>query len=258
MDKDMSRDLANVITDEKHNDDGNPSQTTEDQVRVEDDVSKSYGLYLEGCELSGPVLKRAIHSAYLRRGLVELTANYQHLDASRPWLIYWILHSLELLDEPVDIDMKSHIVNFLNRCQNESGGYGGGPGQISHLAVTYAAVSALCILGTEEAYRSINRAALQWFIARMLQRNGSFRSHDGGEVDIRGAYVALAVARLVNILSPEICEGTAAWVASCQTYEGGFGGIPGGEAHGGYTYCGAAALILLGTTHLCDIQVIIR
>lgn len=25
----------------------------------------------------------------------------QCLDASRPWLCYWILHSLELLDEPI-------------------------------------------------------------------------------------------------------------------------------------------------------------
>ncbi len=29
-----------------------------------------------------------------------------------------------------------------------------------------------------------------------------------------------------------------------QTYEGGLGGEPGNEAHGGYTYCGLAALVL--------------
>lgn len=31
-----------------------------------------------------------------------------------------------------------------------------------------------------------------------------------------------------------------------QTYEGGLGGEPGNEAHGGYTHCGLAALLLLG------------
>ena len=31
-----------------------------------------------------------------------------------------------------------------------------------------------------------------------------------------------------------------------QTYEGGIGGEPGNEAHGGYTYCGLAALSLVG------------
>ena len=37
----------------------------------------------------------------------------------------------------------------------------------------------------------------------------------------------------------------------CQTYEGGFGGAPGMEAHGGYTFCGLAALVLLGRHRLC-------
>ena len=31
---------------------------------------------------------------------------------------------------------------------------------------------------------------------------------------------------------------TAEWVMQCQTYEGGFGGEPFNEAHGGYIFCG--------------------
>ena len=38
----------------------------------------------------------------------------------------------------------------------------------------------------------------------------------------------------------------------CQTYEGGFGGVPGMEAHGGYSFCGLAALILMGKGNLCN------
>lgn len=34
----------------------------------------------------------------------------------------------------------------------------GGPGQYAHLATTYAAVNALCILGTEDAFKVINRS----------------------------------------------------------------------------------------------------
>ena len=30
--------------------------------------------------------------------------------------------------------------------------------------------------------------------------------------------------------------------------------VPGTEAHGGYTFCGFAALSLLKKTHLCDIR----
>jgi prenyltransferase beta subunit len=41
---------------------------------------------------------------------------------------------------------------------------------------------------------------------------------------------------------------------SCQTYEGGLSGYPGLEAHGGYTYCGVAALVLLQRTDAIDLE----
>lgn len=40
---------------------------------------------------------------------------------------------------------------------------------------------------------------------------------------------------------------------SCQTYEGGFSAVPGAEAHGGYSFCGFAALVLLQESSFCDI-----
>lgn len=46
---------------------------------------------------------------------------------------------------------------FHSRCQCPDGGFGGGPGQLPHLAATYAAVNTLVILGTEEAFKVINR-----------------------------------------------------------------------------------------------------
>lgn len=49
------------------------------------------------------------------------------------------------------------VCDFLSRCQTPTGGFAGGPGQHAHLAPTYAAVNALCIIGTEEAYNVINR-----------------------------------------------------------------------------------------------------
>jgi len=44
---------------------------------------------------------------------------------------------------------------------------------------------------------------------------------------------------------------------SCQTYEGGFAGCPGMEAHGGYSFCGLAALVMLGKQHLCDLRALL-
>lgn len=49
------------------------------------------------------------------------------------------------------------VTAFLSSCQHPQGGYGGGPGQLAHLAPTYAAVSALLTLGGQEALGSIDR-----------------------------------------------------------------------------------------------------
>lgn len=45
----------------------------------------------------------------------------------------------------------------LEGLQNPTGGFGGGFQQLSHCAPTYAAVLALAIVGTEAAYRAIDR-----------------------------------------------------------------------------------------------------
>lgn len=79
-----------------------------------------------------------------------------------------------------------------------------------------------------------------------------------------GIYCLLTVASLLDILTPELVDGTAAFIASCQTYEGGFASsshppftLPGailpppsqrpplGEAHGGYTFCALASWVIL-------------
>lgn len=82
--------------------------------------------------------------------------------------------------------------------------------------------------------------------------------HAGGEIDIRGVYCAAVVAKLTNIYNPEIFDNTGEWLASCQTYEGGFGAMPGLEAHGGYSFCGLASAILLNREKLIDSQAFLR
>lgn len=78
--------------------------------------------------------------------------------------------------------------------------------------------------------------------------------HEGGEIDMRGIYCAVSVAKLTNIYSDELFQNSAEWIASSQTYEGGFSGCPDMEAHGGYAFCGLAALVLLNKEYLLNIQ----
>lgn len=124
------------------------------------------------------------------KGLTHLGPGFICLDASRPWLCYWILHSLDLLrglesrsHSSFRADLARKVTSTMNSCQNSGGGFGGGPYQISHCAPTYAAVLALLILGTEEAYKTIDRPALyKWFLARK-HSSGGFCMHDDGYVD---------------------------------------------------------------------------
>ena len=71
----------------------------------------------------------------------------------------------------------------------------------------------------------------------------------------------MSVAKLLHIPTyPEsdLFHGTADWILSCQTYEGGFGAAPGHEAHGGYTFCGVAGLALLDQLDHCDLDALMR
>lgn len=73
------------------------------------------------------------------------------------------------------------------------------------------------------------------------------------EVDVRGTYTVISIASLLNLLTPELTAGVADYLLSCQTYEGGFGGEPGQEAHGGYVFCAFAALVVLGRAGDADL-----
>ncbi|XP_045502785.1 protein farnesyltransferase subunit beta [Colias croceus] len=248
------------IVKEVFNDEHVESETSTEQVQVEKVISRIYKLFERDASIDPnlPKLRKKVHSRVLNSWLMTLPKNYTCLDASRPWLIYWILHALYLLNDMPQAETLSDIVNFLKQCQHKEGGYGGGPLQHPHLGTTYAAVNALSIIGTDEAYNSIDRSKLQKFLWTLRDVDGSFALHKGGEQDIRGAYCAASVAKLTNIYTDALFDKTAEWVVSCQTYEGGFAGCPGMEAHGGYAFCGIACLALLNRTQLCDVDALLR
>lgn len=184
---------------------------------MESSCLRLYDLYHNpkgGTKKISAKLRREQTVNFLLRGLKGLSEGYECLDASRPWLVYWILHSLELLNINIEGQQKSEIIQFLSKCQNTTGGFAGGPGQLSHLAPTYAAVNALVILGPE-AFDIVNRKQLVIWLDSLRQADGSFIMHTGGEVDIRGVYCALSAARLTNTFSPELFQDTAQWVLKC-------------------------------------------
>eukprot|EP00250_Pteridium_aquilinum_P011539 c20137_g1_i1 orf=51-1544(+) len=203
-------------------------------------------------------LWRVEHAEFCLKGLTQLGPAYCVLDANRPWLCYWILHSLALLGEQIDVEIGTRVVDFLSHCQDPHGGYGGGPGQMPHLATTYAAVFTLVTVGGDYALASINRERILDFLLQMKDPSGGFRMHKNGEIDVRGCYTAIAVAHILDLLLPPVIAGVAEYISSCQTYEGGIGSEPGAEAHGGYTYCGLAALVLINQAHHLDLPALVN
>eukprot|EP01135_Chromosphaera_perkinsii_P010208 Nk52_evm1s2042 gene=Nk52_evmTU1s2042 len=206
------------------------------------------------------------------------------------------------------------VLCLLERCQNKGGGFGGGPGgQMSHLAPTYAAVCSLVELsspgkGGDECLDLVDRGAMWRWLMSLKQKKeekeegggeenkegfyyeGSFSMHEGGEIDVRACYCAIAVAKMLGIdgwrvgdveeyerrrrnnkrdekedkeqqeegeEEEELFSGTAEWLSRCQTYEGGMGGEPGLEAHGGYAFCGLAGVVLLDRVDVIDVEMML-
>lgn len=223
------------------------SETTRAQASVEENVASLLADPWEPNILSGK------HLLYLHECSQSLPSYFSSLDASRPWLAFWITRSLELLGS-LKPSPRSRVADFLvTRCQDSNiGGFGGGPGQLPHLAPTYAAVMALVTMGDAEAMRKIDRPAMLSFLRSLKQPDGSFAMHDNGECDVRAVYCAIAVADVLGILKSDLIDGVLGYIQSCQTYEGGFGGAPGNEAHGGYGFCALAVLVVLKGVSFVD------
>ncbi|KAJ5584249.1 uncharacterized protein N7459_004049 [Penicillium hispanicum] len=205
-----------------------------------------------------PALQRDDHLFYLYDALEDYPPSFVILDSSRPWMAYWGLAGLSLMGED-PTQFRDRVITTLRPAQNPTGGFGGGHGQISHLAGSYAAVLALALVGGEETYALVDRQAMWRWLGRLKQPDGGFRVCEGGEEDVRGAYCVMAIISLLDLplaLPPDaparqagletLTDGLAQYLSRCQSFEGGISGSPGVEAHGAYAYCALAALALLG------------
>ena len=125
------------------------SATLFEQLTVTQDVT---ALFPDQCTDAKMTLNRRKHVQYLAKGLSRLNSGFACLDSSRPWLVYWITHSLDLLDALQNGSKER--AQLLRRCvdtiasfQDPNGGFCGGPQQMPHLAATYAAT--LCLVRSE-------------------------------------------------------------------------------------------------------------
>lgn len=104
-----------------------------------------------------PRLNREDHVEFLSDYIQN--ARYIAYDALRPWIIYWSLTGLSVLGEDLT-QWRDRVLETFIPMQNSTGGFGGGHGQTSHAAPSYAAVLSLAMVGGREALDLIDRRAL--------------------------------------------------------------------------------------------------
>eukprot|EP01107_Rhizomastix_libera_P001545 TRINITY_DN12535_c0_g1_i1.p1 TRINITY_DN12535_c0_g1~~TRINITY_DN12535_c0_g1_i1.p1 ORF type:complete len:426 (-),score=59.48 TRINITY_DN12535_c0_g1_i1:14-1291(-) len=276
MDSKSKKIVEESESSEEENEESFPTETQSEEAQTVTSIAQEQTrAKVEMCFISNESqsceLRRDRHISFIEKSMRGLPSSYSSLDASQPWLAYWAANALHLLKNFTSLQTANEIAEKIASCQcttiaheremsctisgtNMLGGFGGGPGQLPHLAASYASINALVIAGTEQAYNVVDRQTYYEFLLRLKQPDGSFASHLDGETDIRGTYCALSTARVLNLLTDELVKGTAEWIASCQRYDGGLSGFPGNESHGGYAFCGLAGLCILGRADLLDIQ----
>ena len=160
------------------------SLTTDTSVSQEDVVKQclprliSCSRSLAGVNpYSIPSLEREDHIKFSQDAIDY--ARYIAYDPVRPWVIYWSLTALSLLGESVELYQQRYaflratcyyqmrltydsvrVLETLSPCQNLGGGFGGGHGQLSHVATSYAVVLSLTMAGGGENMDMLDRRAL--------------------------------------------------------------------------------------------------
>ncbi|KAK1603318.1 hypothetical protein QYE76_018650 [Lolium multiflorum] len=211
---------------------------------------------------------RGRHAAYLQAMALELPRDYANQEVMHLTLAYFAVAGLSLLralDWVNRDDIAEWILSFQVHPEAnddfDSGQFYGFCGSRttqypsnsvkdpchngSHLASTYSALAILKIVGYDVL--NIDSKPLLLSMRNLQQPDGSFMpTHIGAETDLRFVYCAAAICSMLKDWSGMDKEKAKEHIINCQSYDGGFGMVPGSESHGGGTFCAVAALYLMG------------
>ncbi|KAL1542212.1 protein geranylgeranyltransferase type I [Salvia divinorum] len=190
------------------------------------------------------------HVLYLEMMYQLLPAPYQGQEINRLTLAYFVISGLDIFGALDRID-KEAVINWVLSLQahpkNDRTFENGEAARLngSHLASTYCALAILKTVGYDLS--QIDSEVLLKSMKTLQQPNGCFMPiHTGGETDLRFVFCAAAICSMLKNWTGMDCEKAKEFIRNCQSYDGGFGLIPGAESHGGATYCAVASLKLMG------------
>ncbi|KAL4219064.1 hypothetical protein ACF0H5_021647 [Mactra antiquata] len=162
--------------------------------------------------------------------------------------MYWGLTAMDLMSQLERMN-KDEVIEFIQQCQHECGGFGASIGHDPHLLYTLSAVQILTLYDSQQ---SVNIDKIVEYITSLQQDDGSFYGDKWGEVDTRFSFCAVACLALINQLDTINVDKAVQFVLSCMNFDGGFGCRPGSESHSGQIYCCVGMLAIVGRLHLIN------
>ncbi|KAK7295709.1 hypothetical protein RJT34_18620 [Clitoria ternatea] len=213
-------------------------------------------------------MEKEIHATFLEMMYHLLPSPYEPQEINHITLAYFIISGLDILNSLHSVP-KDAVINWVLSFQAHPGtkvdlnngqfyGFHGSktsqfpPNENgvlihnnSHLASTYCAIAILKIVGYELS--NLDSELIVTSMRSLQQPDGSFMPiHTGGETDLRFVYCAAAICFMLDNWNGMDKEKAKDYIFHCQSYDGGFGLVPGAESHGGATYCAIASLRLMG------------
>ncbi|KAJ6694495.1 hypothetical protein OIU85_005201 [Salix viminalis] len=161
---------------------------------------------------------------------------------------YWGLTTLDLLGKLDALD-SNEVIQWIMKCQHESGGFAGNIGHDPHLLYTLSAVQVLALF---DKLNVLDADKVANYISGLQNEDGSFSGDEWGEVDSRFSYLAICCLSILHRLDKMNVEKAVNYIASCKNVDGGFGCTPGGESHAGQIFCCVGALAITGSLHHVD------
>lgn len=213
-----------------------------------------------------PPLLRVGHATHCKRCLTGLPASQVDTDPFKLALAFYCLGSLDLTNQITAGSTKESDRELWREwiwAQQTSGPSGTGfrPGpymsisgepdnlysetseSAPQLIMTYTALLSLAML--RDDFSRLDRSGLISFLKACQNEDGSFSVEPyGGDADLRTMYCAFAISKMLDDWSGICLDQALRFIASCRTYEGGYGQIPFSEASGGPTYCALASIFL--------------
>lgn len=218
------------------------------------------------------------HAKYFELCSHSLPLQAQSEDSNKLSIVYFVLHGLGLLGQLDRIgDPAPHIENIYDhliplrdesmQAFRPSNTFALDPAKndydLPNLSATFFALSILLVLG-EDFSRTLDRHRIMKFVSQCQVKSGPNKGSfcpilgaDGqpwGDTDVRICYMATLIRKLVGYdrLAPSDrkndinLDDLTHFITSKVNYNGGLASHSHTESHAGLTFCGVAALKLIG------------